>query len=142
MDKSPTLRVLVVDDDIDFTRLLADSLVVASEHNCEITIAHAYEEAIEMLQLRRFDFAIVDCFLGGAKSGLAFLREIEDAGSRIPVLILTAVAREPLISHALELGAVAVVSKSRWDVHKLLELVEDGSATLSARRSRNERLAS
>lgn len=127
-------RVLLVDDDIEYARVITESLVVASEHYYEITIANTYEEAVEMLRFRTFDFAIVDCFLGGAQSGLALLREIDRGNTGMPVLMLTAFAREPLVSHALELGAVAVVHKSRCDVTQLLQIVRIGSAAMRDRK--------
>ena len=122
--KNRTCNLLLVDDDIDYANLVAAKLTAMGGKETTVTIASNYEEALTLLAYRRFDFAFIDCFLGGARTGLTLLREIRTQGFGFPVSLLTAAARGPLRRVALQLGAVAIIDKARCDAAQLAEVID------------------
>ena len=119
-----TCNLLLVDDDLEFTRLMTEKLLRACGGSVTITLATNYDEAASLLSAHTFDFALLDCFLGEARTGLALMREFRNQGHEFPVAILSAATRGPLRRVAVDLGAVAVIDKANCRAEQLAEIID------------------
>jgi len=111
--------VLICEDEPHLRELIRISLGGAYD----IVEAASVTEAREALQRTRPDLALVDLMLPGG-SGLDVLRAVhERAGSRVPVVVVTAWATGEYRQAAEEAGATAFLPKP-FVPDELAELVE------------------
>ncbi len=125
------IAVLYVDDFEPERLLLTHRL---RETSIGLTAVSSVDEAIDLLNRRRFDVVITDLHLSGARSGEDLLRVI--AGGDLhqgPVVVLTGESDVSRLMPLLALGASAVLSKP-IDAGALPEIV----AALVAGRSIDE----
>lgn len=80
------MRVLLVEDEPDAARVLAKGL---RERSFAVDIAAEGEAAVYLSSINSYDLIILDVMLP-LKDGFEVCREIRDAGSSVPVLMLTA----------------------------------------------------
>ena len=101
------MRVLLIDDDARLAELLVGYLGPQG-----ITLVHAGGGQAGLAQLAAggFDAVLLDVMMPGM-DGLAVLREIRNAGVRVPVIMLTARGDEADRVVGLELGADDYVAK-------------------------------
>jgi two-component system, OmpR family, response regulator CpxR len=79
------IRVLLVDDEKDFTETLADRL---EARNLLATTASSGDEAISILKEKDVDVVILDMVMPG-RSGIEVLREIKQIKPLVEVILLT-----------------------------------------------------
>jgi two-component system OmpR family response regulator len=97
----PTLRVLIVEDDVEAARHLADDLM---GFGIEVEVAHDGAEALEPGFVDgRFDVLILDRMLPGC-DGLALLQALRARGVETPALFLTAMGAVADRVEGLEAG--------------------------------------
>jgi two-component system KDP operon response regulator KdpE len=101
------LRVLVVDDEPPIRRFLRTALV-AQDYRVEE--AGDGETALDFLKRNPVDLVILDLGLPGI-DGLDVIRRLRDAGSALPIIILSSRDDEAGKVAALDLGADDYVSK-------------------------------
>lgn len=110
-------RLLVIEDD----RLLGEALC-AELRGAGWTLAWARDAWRGRQHLRDdWDAILLDLGLPDG-SGLDLLRELREAGSRVPVVVLTARVRGPDKVKALDLGADDYVTKPFWTEEVLARL--------------------
>lgn len=99
-------RILLVDDDRDFSNLLSLDL---QRQNFEITAAHSGEEALELLRQNQFDLIVLDIMLPlmNAFETLIHLRQF----SEIPVIVLSARGNPMDMDLGFRLGADDYLAK-------------------------------
>jgi DNA-binding response OmpR family regulator len=121
--------VLIVDDDAEMRRAVAASL----KDVCPTREAVGGAQALEMIADGP-SLAILDLSMPGT-DGLDVLRALKDAGTVLPVLVLTGERDMETAKRALDLGASAYLTKPfdvaflRAEVRRLLNLerrAEDG----------------
>ena len=100
-------RILIIDDDKKFSRLLHDYL---RPFSFELHEAHDGLEGIRKLSEGNFDALILDLMLPGI-DGIEVLRRLGPE-RQVPVLMLTARGEEPDRIVGLEMGADDYVSKT------------------------------
>lgn len=100
MDRAPGKTILVVDDEPDVQRYLATLL---DDAGFAVLIASDGEEALEMIKAHRPDLISLDLIMP-KKSGQKLLYELrkDRSLSRIPVIVVTAHARDELGKGSLE----------------------------------------
>ncbi len=115
MSGSPTLRVLVVDDDPD-DRFLILELFERSESNQrgQIDTAGSYEEALSLLAEHRHDVVLID-FQLGAYTGADLLRASAADPLRPPMIVLTGHGSPEIDRLCLAEGAADYLVKERLD---------------------------
>jgi CheY-like chemotaxis protein len=95
---------------------------------CEVEVAASGEEALRLLEDRRFDLVPMDCMMPGLDGygTTAEIRRREGAGSRTPIVAMTASAAPVLLRHHPETlvpprlaSATAVSSSSSRIVREL-----------------------
>ena len=118
----PTVEpaILVVDDDVDTCRNLADIL---SDLGYRVDVAHDGPAALEAIRARPYDVALIDFKMPGM-NGLEVYREIRRLRPGTVALIVSAYTDPATRNEALGAGVWEVVPKP-VDFPKLLQLVDE-----------------
>ncbi len=100
-------RILIVEDDPDIAVPLRDDLAL---EGYDVEAVGDGETALRRLEENRFDLLLLDVMLPGT-DGFEVCRRLRQAGSRLPILLLTAKTQEAEIVMGLELGADDYITK-------------------------------
>ena len=114
MNKTETLRILIIDDDPGdyyMTRAMLDQI---AETSIETEWASSFEQALEGLRTGSFDLFLVDYFLED-RTGLDLLREARDLGIRAPMIMITGKGSRSVDLEAMEIGAADYLVKGQFD---------------------------
>lgn len=111
-------RVLVVDDEPAIRRFLRTSL---RAEGYDVVESETGEAALTEIRRRAPDLVMLDLGLPGI-DGLAVIRSLRDAGSAVPIIVLTSRTDEAGKVEALDLGADDYVTKP-FGVDELLARV-------------------
>ena len=95
------MRILVVEDDPGMAKLVR---VLLSEDGCAVDVAATGEEGLSLARIHPYDALLLDLGLPD-RGGLTVLRALRGAGSRLPILILTARAGSDEVVQSLDAGA-------------------------------------
>ena len=114
------MRILVVEDDEYYRRRLQDNLQ-RQGHTAKVT--GTADEAHRFLEMEFFELVVLDLRLPTRRSGdqravseeegLLFLREIQDKGYHVPVVVLSNIEEVRYAIKAMREGAVDYVVKSQ-----------------------------
>ncbi|MBF0503660.1 MAG: response regulator [Candidatus Omnitrophica bacterium] len=107
-------KILVVDDDVEFTETLKDLLEL---EKCDASIIHNGYEALQKVRNEKFDIVLMDIKMPGI-NGVETLKEIKKIAPRLAVILMTGYSLEALIKDAFKEGALAVLDKP-LDIPKL-----------------------
>ena len=102
-----TGRILIVDDDPHFLRVLARIL---SGENFLVSSVGAACDALELLKSAQFDVVISDLRMPEC-DGLGFLESLRQTGNNVPVIILTAYGEVDTYLAAMNAGATEYLNK-------------------------------
>ena len=124
-----TGRILIVDDDPHFLRVLARIL---SGENFLVTSAGGACDALELLKSAQFDLVISDLRMPEC-DGLSFLEALRHDGNNVPVIILTAYGEVDTYLAAMNAGAAEYLNKP---IHsdELLKIVRSCLRSRGSRR--------
>ena len=113
-----SLRVLLVDDEESFVKVLAMHL--SDTYGYNTTVAFTGREAIELLEQSHtgFDVMILD-YMMPEMDGLIVLQRMLEQKIQIPVIMLTAAGSEYVAVEALKLGAYDYARKELLDIPHL-----------------------
>ncbi|MCI0738698.1 MAG: response regulator [Gemmataceae bacterium] len=111
--------ILVVDDDVDTCRNLADIL---RDLGFRVDVAHDGPSALELVRRNAYDVALLDYKMPGM-DGLTLYREIKRLRAGTVAIVVTAYAGGGTAEEALKAGAWQVLPKP-VDFPKLLGLVD------------------
>ena len=117
---SEILKILVVDDDKEFSRNVRDILKL-KDH--EVATAYDGFKALELVKENGFDLVLMDVRMPGM-DGVEAFKKIKETSPDTPVIMVTAYAVEDLIREALQEGAFGCLRKP-LDFDKLFELIEN-----------------
>ena len=116
------IRILVIDDE----PVICDSLVGFLE-DCEFAVSSAgnAEEALEYLQVGRFDLAIVDLRLPGM-SGEDFIRKAHAIAPEIKYVIHTGSVNYRLSSDLMQIGIKPehLLLKPQTDLSTFIDIIQ------------------
>jgi two-component system OmpR family response regulator len=99
-------HILVVDDDLQITKLVERTLV---EAGFAVTVANDGDSALARLAEREPDLVLLDIRMPGL-DGFQVLERIRKS-SNVPVLMLTAVSEESAVAYSLGIGADDYITK-------------------------------
>lgn len=118
MNDGRKLRVLLVDDDETYARVVSFGLV--EEFGFEVQVAPGGQEAIEVLKLRsrEFDVVVLDYRMPRI-SGIDVLRWMHQNAITVPAFILTAAGSETVVAEAMKYDAYDYFRKEETDIEKL-----------------------
>lgn len=122
MSETQRLKVLLVDDDDTYIRVVAQGL--SDEFGCSTTIAPSGEEALELLRSDKtgFDVILLD-YMMPQMTGLDVLRRMHEDKSETPVVMLTAAGSEVVAVEAMKLGVYDYCRKEHTDIQQIANLV-------------------
>ncbi len=119
-------KVLVVDDEADFRGTVRRGL---EREGYAVAEAASGAEALARLRDGRYDLVIVDLYMPGM-TGLALLEALRAAGrAQPPAIVITGLGDWAAYARALELGALAFLSKPLG----MAELTSEVARALAAR---------
>lgn len=101
------MRLLLVEDEIDASRMIAKGL---REQSLAVDVAYDGESALQKLYASNYDLVVLDIMLPG-KDGLEVCRELREAGMTVPVLMLTALDQVANRITGLDSGADDYLTK-------------------------------
>jgi two-component system cell cycle response regulator len=105
--RSPSYKVLVVDDEEPMRKLIA-ALLSRNGHQC--VVASNGLEALEKIEESKFDAVVTDIVMP-EMDGLALTRELSKHGQSFPVLVMTGHTDEFSAENAIALGAREFINK-------------------------------
>ena len=114
-------HALFVDDDDGLLRLAARALRRAGYR---VSTCASTEAAREAIVAEPPDVIVVDYALGGAETGLDFLRALRSQGFALPAILCTGFTAEARVIAALRSGVADVVPKSEGYLDYLPEAIE------------------
>jgi two-component system KDP operon response regulator KdpE len=100
-------RILVVDDEPKLVRLVREVLTATSY---AVMYTGSGENAVEMAALEKPDLILLDIVLSGAMDGYEVARRVREF-SDVPIIMLTAKARESDLVHGFDVGADDYLTK-------------------------------
>lgn len=112
------MRILVVDDDRDFTESIGE-LIVLEGH--QPVLAYNGVEALKIFKQNNIDIILLDFRMPGL-NGIETLSEIRKLNLSVPVVIMTAYASTELTKDAIKHGAIEVINKP-FNINKLMEVI-------------------
>ena len=118
--KSAVPSILVVDDDVDTCRNLADIL---TDLGYKVDTAHDGPSALELVRQNAYDVALLDYKMPGM-DGLTLYREIKRLRAGTVAIVVTAYASGTTAEEALAAGAWHILPKP-VDLTKVLRLVDE-----------------
>ena len=130
------LRLLVVDDDRDYARLVSEFLHLSEAWpDAQVDVATTYEDGLRALTADRLDVAFVDYRLG-SRDGLELLREAREARVAPPIIVLTGQGDEAVAVEAMRAGAADYLSKAHLSVELLERTIHHALALRERERQR------
>lgn len=120
MPSKMTVRVLVIDDDLDDCRLVRDLLGSAKRAEFVVDEAHSAQEGFYQLQQThfRYDVILLDYKLPDS-DGITFLQKLHELHYNTPIVIITSHGDRNLQGHAIERGAVEFLEKGTFGTELL-----------------------
>lgn len=101
------MKILIVEDEKKVATFIKRGL---EDDSYQVTLSHDGADGFKQASSGGFDLVILDCMLP-KKDGLTVLHELRQAGSQIPVLMLTAKAETADVVTGLDAGADDYLAK-------------------------------
>ncbi|MFH0774881.1 MAG: response regulator, partial [bacterium] len=106
-------RILMVEDNPDDV-IITKRMIASASEECEIEVASTGKEGIEKIERNDFDCLLLDHHLPDTNA-LEFLKKVRQSHPHLPVIILTGLHDDRLLTGALKLGAVNFLTKDKID---------------------------
>ena len=110
MEDKSTFKIVIADDHaivrtgIRFTVDRQNNLYIEDE-------ASSFNELMELLSKKDYDLLILDLNLGD-RNGISSIREISDAYSKLPILVLSMFSEDPYALQSIQAGASGYLNKT------------------------------
>jgi len=115
-------RVLVIDDDPSIREVL---VLLLTEQGYEVLTAENAEEGLNSLKNDSPNFIFSDVVMPG-KSGLSMLKELDEANSKVPVIIMTGTGSMRTAIEAAQFQAFEYIEKP-FDVDQIISVAKKAS---------------
>jgi CheY-like chemotaxis protein len=119
-DEPTRTRVLVIDDEANFTSLLRDFLEF---RGCEVTVAGGGLEGFRQASRHRFDVITVDINMPGV-NGVEALRSMQMVGQPAKAIVISGFLSDEVAAECRSAGAAAVLTKP-VELARLGEIIGD-----------------
>ncbi len=120
-------RLLLVDDDPTFNRVLAKAL---SQRGFNVQVAHNVAEGLRIAQDEPPDYAVVDLKMPGG-SGLTLVKKLKEMNAGVRIVVLTGYASIATAVEAIKLGATQYLAKPA-DADEILAAFEHEAGAAAA----------
>jgi DNA-binding NarL/FixJ family response regulator len=121
-----TKKILIIDDDKIFSKVLRDSLCTKDSEDCVVINTYDGAEGLIVARKEKPDLIISDLMMP-KMDGIEFIKKLklENELSDIPVLISTQVPDMDKISEAIELGVKGYIIKAEYTLEGIVKQVND-----------------
>lgn len=121
-------NILIVDDEIHARELYS---LFLSAKGYAVSAAGTPQDAMKMLQEKKFDLAVLDLSLKDY-NGLNLLKPIKEIQPQLPIVVYTGrEITQTLLTDAFNRGACALLSKTQ-SLQQLLDVIKKNVATTPA----------
>lgn len=119
-------KILIIDDDKIFSKILRDGLVAGGQGKYEVVTAFDGEEGFEAASRERPDLIMLDLMMPKV-NGMECLKKIraEEWGQDTPVIVETQLSDLEKMSEGVELGVRGYIIKSDYSIDAILRQVGD-----------------
>lgn len=119
-------KILIIDDDKIFSKILRDGLVAGGQGKYEVVTAFDGEEGFEVAERERPDLIMLDLMMPKV-NGIECLKKIraEEWGQDTPVIVETQLSDLEKMSEGVELGVRGYIIKSDYSIDAILRQVGD-----------------
>jgi hypothetical protein len=117
-----TLRILLVDGDSTYARLVVESLQNHGSVPAMVTMSSRADDAVARLESGAFDAVVLDPDLPDSQ-GLSTLQRVTGSAARSAIIILTSADGDTTMAAALREGADEYLSKQEFDLASLPTMV-------------------
>ncbi len=119
-------KILIIDDDKIFSKILRDGLVAGGQGKYEVITAFDGEEGFEVASRERPDLIMLDLMMPKV-TGMEFLKKFraEEWGQDTPVIVETQLSDLEKMSEGVELGVRGYIIKSDYSIDAILRQVGD-----------------
>ncbi len=121
-----TKKILIIDDDKIFSKILRDGLLAGGNGKYEVVSAFDGEEGFEVAMREKPDLIMLDMMMPKV-TGIEFLKKLrnEDWGKDMPVIVETQLSDMEKMNEGMELGVRGYIIKSDYSLDTILRQVED-----------------
>lgn len=121
-----TKKILIIDDDRIFSKILRDGLVAGGQGKYEVSTAFDGEEGFLVAEREKPNLIMLDMMMPKV-TGIEFLRKLrgEEWGKDTPVIVETQLSDLEKMSEGVELGVRGYIIKSDYSLDTILRQVED-----------------
>ena len=119
-------KILIIDDDKIFSKILRDWLLSGGQDKYEVTAVFDGAEGLEAVQREKPDLIMLDIVMPNM-GGIEFLKKLraETWGVDIPVIVETHLSDLGKMSEGVELGVRGYIIKSDYSMDDILKQIED-----------------
>lgn len=119
-------KILIIDDDKIFSKILRDGLIAGGEGKYDVVTAFDGEEGFEVAFRERPDLIMLDMMMPKV-TGIEFLKKFrgEEWGKTTPVIVETQLSDLEKMSEGMELGVRGYIIKSDYSLDTILRQVDD-----------------
>lgn len=117
-------KILIVDDDKIFAKILRDGLGSERKDVYEVTTVHDGEEGLAKINELNPDLVVLDIMLPKI-TGIEILERLKEEGKTPNVLMSTQVADLEKISRVVELGAKGYIIKSDYSLEHIIRQIDE-----------------
>ncbi|MEK7148293.1 MAG: response regulator [Patescibacteria group bacterium] len=119
-------KILIIDDDKIFSKILRDGLLAGGNGKYEVVSAFDGEEGFEVAMREKPDLIMLDMMMPKV-TGIEFLKKLrnEDWGKDMPVIVETQLSDMEKMNEGMELGVRGYIIKSDYSLDTILRQVED-----------------
>ena len=119
-------KILIIDDDKIFSKILRDGLTTGGQGKYEIISAFDGDEGFTAAQKEHPDLIMLDLVMPKA-TGIEVLKKIreEEWGKDIPVIVETQLSDMASMGEGIALGVRGYIIKSDYSLDAILRQVED-----------------
>lgn len=126
-------KILIIDDDRIFAKVLKDGLVLKRKEDYSVTTAADGEEGFALAQKEKPDLIVLDLVmpkLGGAE----FLQKLRTDGdiANTPVIIGTQLSDMDEMSKLVELGVKGYIIKSESSLEQIIKQIDSAVGDTAA----------
>jgi FixJ family two-component response regulator len=141
IDRTPPVRVLLIDDDDDEASLVRSLLSRVADVRYELDWVATYAEGLASIARDEHDAYLVDQHLGG-RMGTDLVREARETGSLAALIMMTGQRERATDMAAMDAGATDYLMKGRTDTalldRTLRYAIAQATALTALARSRNQ----
>jgi DNA-binding NarL/FixJ family response regulator len=118
-------KILIIDDDKIFSKVLKDSLCTNDREECVVVNTYDGEEGLTAAREEKPDLIISDLMMP-KMDGIEFIKKIklESELSDVPILISTQVPDMDKISEAIALGVKGYIIKADYTLEDIVKQVD------------------